>query len=205
MFQKMKNIDTAFRYMRMFTMVIVAGSILLDGFVFLKAYQLSVAYQKRVYVLANGKAIEAFTSTRKDNLIVEAKDHIIRFHEYFFILSPDDNQIKASIQKALYLADGSAKAVYGSLQENNYYSQMISGNVSQDIIIDSVQLNTNTYPYYFRCYGTEKITRPVSITDRDLITEGYLREIPRSDNNPHGFLIERWSILENKDLKTVNR
>lgn len=205
MFQKMKNIDTAFRYMRLFTMVIVAGSIVLDGFVFYKAYQLSIAYQGRVYVLANGKAIEAFTSTRKDNLVVEAKDHIIRFHEYFFILSPDDAQIKTSIQKALYLADGSAKNVYGNLQENNYYSQMIAGNVSQDITIDSVQLNTNVYPYYFRCYGTEKITRPVSITYRDLITEGYLREVPRSDNNPHGFLIERWSILENKDLKTVNR
>lgn len=205
MFQKMKNIDTAFRYMRLFTMVIVAGSILLDGFVFYKSYLLAKGTQDKVYVLANGKAVEAFSSLRKDNLAVEAKDHIIRFHEYFFILSPDDAQIKASIQKALYLADGSAKTVYGNLQGNNYYSQMIAGNVSQDMTVDSVQLNTNAYPYYFRCYGTETITRPVSITYRDLVTEGYLREVPRSDNNPHGFLIERWSILENKDLKTVNR
>lgn len=201
----MKNIDTAFRQSRMLMMLVVAGSFVLDGFVFYKSYQLAKATQDKVYVLANGKAIEAFSSVRKDNLAVEAKDHIVRFHEYFFILSPDDNQIKASIQKALYLADGSAKAVYGSLQENNYYSQMIAGNVSQDISIDSIQLNTNVYPYYFRLYGTEKITRPVSITDRDIITEGYLREVPRSDNNPHGFLIEKWSILENKDLKTTAR
>lgn len=205
MFQKMKNIDTAFRYVRLFTLLIVAGSLLLDGFVFYKSYELAKATQDKVYVLANGKAIEAFGSVRKDNLTVEAKDHIKRFHEYFFTLAPDDGQIKATIRKALYLADGSAKNIYGSLQENNYYSQIISGNVSQDMTIDSIQLNTNAYPYYFRCYGKEKIMRPVSITYRDLITEGYLREVPRSDNTPHGFLIERWSILENKDLKTVNR
>lgn len=205
MFQKMKNIDTAFKYVRLFTMLIVAGSILLDGFVFYKSYRLAKATQDKVYVLANGKAIEAFASVRKDNLAVEAKDHIERFHEYFFTLAPDDNQIKSTIRKALYLADGSAKNVYNDLQENNYYAQMISGNVSQDITIDSIQLDTNIYPYYFRCYGTEKITRPGSITYRDIITEGYLREVPRSDNNPHGFLIERWSILENKDLKTVAR
>lgn len=205
MFQKMKNIDTAFKYIRLFTLLIVAGSLLLDGFVFYKSYELSIATQNKIYVLANGKAIEAFSSVRKDNLIVEAKDHIKRFHEYFFTLAPDDGQIKSTIRKALYLADRSAKNIYGSLQENNYYSQMISGNVSQEVTVDSVQLNTKTYPYYFRCYGTEKIIRPVSITYRDLVTEGYLREVPRSDNNPHGFLIERWSILENKDLKTVNR
>ena len=39
----------------------------------------------------------------------------------------------------------------------------------------------------------------------DKITEGFLRNVARSDNNPHGFLIERWRVLENKDLKTLNR
>lgn len=168
----MKDINTAFRYGRMLSIMIVTGSLLLDGFVFYKSYQLAKATQDKVYVLANGKAIEAFGSVRKDNLVVEAKDHIARFHEYFFILSPDDNQIKANMKKALYLADGSAKSVFDDLQQNNYYSQMISGNVSQDMTIDSIQLNTNIYPYYFRCYGTEKITRPVSITYRDIITTG---------------------------------
>lgn len=205
MFQKMKNIDTAFRYIRLFTLVTVAGSLLLDVFVFFKSYQLSSASQNKIYVLANGKAIEAFGSVRKDNLEVEARDHIKRFHEYFFTLAPDEGQIRMSIEKALYLADGSARNIYGSLQENNYYAQLISGNVSQVVSIDSVQLKTGSYPYYFRLYGTETITRPVSITYRNLVTEGYLREVPRSDHNPHGFLIEKWSILENKDIKTVGR
>ncbi|WP_224070334.1 conjugative transposon protein TraK [Arachidicoccus terrestris] len=201
----MKNIDSAFRYVRLFTIIIVIGSLLLDGVVFFKSYQLSASSQSKIYVLASGKAIEAFGSVRKDNLGVEARDHIKRFHEYFFTLAPDDDQIRMGIQKALYMADGSARNIYSSLQENNYYAQLISGNVSQEVMIDSVQLNLNAYPYYFRLYGSEKIVRPVSTTYRSLVTEGYLREVPRSDNNPHGLLIEKWSILENKDLKTVAR
>jgi hypothetical protein len=60
-------------------------------------------------------------------------------------------------------------------------------------------------PYFFHCYGTIKITRPNSIVTRSLITQGYLRNVSRSDHNPHGFLIERWETLENKDIKTENR
>ncbi|HWJ27348.1 MAG TPA: hypothetical protein VNS32_12455, partial [Flavisolibacter sp.] len=58
---------------------------------------------------------------------------------------------------------------------------------------------------YFRCFATQRIIRPSSITIRSLITEGFLRNVARSDNNPHGFLIERWTTIENKDLKTEKR
>lgn len=205
MFTKMKNIDTAFQYVRRFTIVIVVGSLLLCGFVIFKSYQLAAITQSKVYVLANGKALEAFANDRKDNIPVEARDHIRTFHVDFFTLDPDDKVIQTNTSKALYLADGSAKRQYQDLKENGYYSNIIAGNISQEINIDSVALNMNQYPYYFRCYATQKIIRATSVSFRNLITEGYLRNVSRSDNNPHGFLIERWSMIENKDLKTEAR
>ena len=39
------------------------------------------------------------------------------------------------------------------------------------------------------------------ITVRSLITEGWLIDQPRTDNNPHGALITKWKTLENKDLQ----
>lgn len=158
-----------------------------------------------MYVLANGKALEAMASDRKDNIPVEAKDHINMFHHYFFTLDPDDKVIQRNITKALYLADGSAKQQYENLKENGYYSNIIAGNISQQISIDSVALNIDSYPYYFRCYGTQEIIRTTSFVYRSLITEGYLRNVSRSDNNSHGFLIERWNTIENKDVKTITR
>jgi conjugative transposon TraK protein len=205
MFRKMKNIDTAFRYVRGFTMLVIAGCVLISGFTIYKSIVLVSQMQQRIYILANGKALEAYASQRKDNVPVEAKDHVRTFHWHFFTLDPDDKVIKVNVTKALYLADESAKKTYDNLKENGFYSGLISGNISQTIRIDSVMVDINTYPYPFRCYGTQSIVRPTSITTRSLITEGTLRNVSRSDNNPHGFLIERWSTIENRDLKTENR
>ncbi len=205
MFSKMKNIDTAFTYIRGFTIVVVIGCIALCGFVLYKSYQLAAIMQSKVYVLANGKAIEAMAEDRKENIGVEARDHVKMFHQYFFTLDPDDKVIQANIAKALYLADASAKGEYEDLKESGYYSNIIAANISQQITVDSVVVNTDQYPYWFRCYGTQKIIRATSISFRSLITEGFLRNVSRSDNNPHGFLIERWTILENKDIKTEGR
>jgi conjugative transposon TraK protein len=105
----------------------------------------------------------------------------------------------------LYLADVSAKVQYDNLKENNYYSNLISGNISQEISVDSITIDVNQYPFYFRCFAQQKIIRPSTIVTRSLTTEGYLRNVARSDNNPHGFLIEKWKTIENKDLKTENR
>ena len=205
MFSKMKNIDTAFRYVRGFTMLVIIGCVILCCFALYKSFSLVSQMQDKVYILANGKALEAFSSDRKDNISVEAKDHVKTFHALFFSLDPDDKVIQINVTKALYLADDSAKRVYDDLKENGYYSGIISGNVSQTIAVDSITININEYPYQFRCYATQNIIRPTSIAYRSLITEGNLRNVSRSDNNPHGFLIERWNTIENRDLSSKNR
>lgn len=205
MFKKMKNIDTAFKYVRGFTMLVVVGSMAVCCLALYKSYSMVAQMQNKVYILANGKVLEAYASERKDNIPVEAKDHVKTFHRLFFTLDPDDKAIQSTITKALYLADGSAKRVYDNLKENGYYAGLVSGNVNQTIVVDSSVININEYPYRFRCYATQSIVRPTSITTRSLVTEGSLRNVSRSDNNPHGFLIEKWNILENNDLKTISR
>jgi conjugative transposon TraK protein len=205
MFPKARNIETAFQHVRLFTALVVVGSLSLCGLVCWLSYRASARAQERIYILASGKALEAVAQDRKDNVPVEARDHIRSFHQYFFSLDPDEKVINANLVRALYLADGSAKRQYDDLKETGYYSGIISGNISQEITIDSVSLDMTSYPYYFRCYATEKIIRPSSLVTRDLVTEGWLRNSSRSDNNPHGFLIERWTILDNRDMKTETR
>ncbi|RAI88097.1 conjugative transposon protein TraK [Algoriphagus yeomjeoni] len=205
MFSKPKNIDTAFRQIRLFTLTIILGCLLFSGFTLYKSQQLTASLQQKVYILANGKALEAFATDRRDNILVEAKDHISAFHRYFFTLDPDEKVIIANTAKALYLADASAKRQYDNLTESNYYSNIIAGNISQEINMDSVSIDLQQTPSYFRYYGTQQLTRTGSIVTRKLVTEGYLREVSRSDNNPHGFLIEGWKTLENTDTHIQNR
>lgn len=204
-FRKAKNIDTAFRQVRLFSLSFLSLCFLLMLYVLYKAYQQTSQAQERIYILANGKALEAYGADRKDNIPVEARDHVKMFHHYFFTMDPDDKVIQANITHALYLADGSAKQQYDNLKENGYYTNLISGNISQEVTADSIRINTESYPYYFLYQGSQRIIRPTSIVTRSLVTEGYLRNVSRSDNNPHGFLIERWKTIDNHDIKTEQR
>jgi len=205
MFRKTKNIDTAFKQVRLFSLAAISGTLLLSAYVIYNSYQLSNSAQKRIYILANGKALEAYAADRKDNVPVEARDHVKMFHHYFFTLDPDDKVVQSNITKALYLADATAKQQYDNLKENGFYTNLISGNISQEIQSDSVIINLEQYPYYFRYKGQQKIIRPTTIVTRSLITEGYLRNVSRSDNNSHGFLIERWKTIENNDIRIEQR
>src|SRR5689334_14915008 len=120
MFQKAKNIDAAFRQVRTFAILVILASVALSGYISSKAYQLAKEAQSHIYILSNGKAMEAFAGDRRENIPVEARDHVKMFHIYFFSLDPDDKVIRSNITKALYLADNSARKVYESLKENNY-------------------------------------------------------------------------------------
>ena len=205
MFTKMKNIDSAFRYVRGFTMLVILGCVMICCYTVYKSFESVSQTRDKVYILANGKALEAYASDRRDNVPVEARDHVRTFHKLFFTLDPDDKVIKTNITKALYLADDSAKRIYDDLKENGFYSGIISGNISQTIHIDSVAIDIKKYPYRFSCYAKQNIIRTTSISKRNLITSGSLRNVSRSDNNPHGFLIERWETIENRDIGVENR
>jgi conjugative transposon TraK protein len=205
MFTKAKNIDNAFKQTRNFFILLSAALLLLAIFCVYKSFKMVGDAQGKIYVLASGKAMEALAQERRDNIPVEAKDHIGTFHQFFFTLSPDDKLILSNITKAMYLGDASVKRAYDNLKESNYYSNIVSGNVSQTVKTDSIVVNTTEYPFYFRYYGSQEITRATTVVTRSLVTEGYLRNVPRSDNNSHGFLIERWQIIANKDVNVKNR
>lgn len=205
MFHQLKNIDTAFKHIKAFSIIMILACVVISLFALVKSYQATESAQSRIYILANGKALEAFSAGRKDNIQVEAKDHVKTFHQYFFGLDPDDKVIQANVSKALYLADQSAKSQYDNLKESGYYSNLIAANISQEINVDSVVLDVNQYPYFFRCFATQRLIRSTSTANRNLITEGFLRNVSRSDNNPHGFLIERWKIISNRDTTLQNQ
>lgn len=205
MFKKFKTLEEAFRKVRRLSLGFVVLSAAVSWWAIYNGTREAEKARKTVYVLLNGKAMEAVAADRKENLPVELRDHLRTFHRLFFDLDPDEKAIKASVLQSLYLADGSAKALYDDEVEKGFISGLISGNISQSVKLDSIWLNVDQEPYAFRCRGTQTMTRATSVTMRSLVTQGLVRNVERSDNNPHGFLIERFEVVENKDLKTVKR
>ena len=49
------------------------------------------------------------------------------------------------------------------------------------------------------------IIREKSVTERSLVTRGRLLNSTRSDNNPHGFILEAFRVVENRDIRVYDR
>ncbi|WPU99104.1 conjugative transposon protein TraK [Mucilaginibacter sp. cycad4] len=169
----------------------------------LYAYKLVSNAQKTIYILDNNVPILARQTDMQMNRPAEYRAHVDLFHSLFFSLTPDDNYMEYQMKKAMYLVDESGMRQYNDLKENGFFNSILSSSSVLTLQTDSITLDMPKH--YFRFYGRLKIDRRSSTVVRSLITEGYLKDIPRSNNNPHGVLITNWKTLENKDLQNVEK
>lgn len=205
-FKSLKNIESSFRQIRLFGIVFVCVCTGIVGYALWKSYSFAEKQREKIYVLDGGKSLMlALSQDLSQNRPVEAREHVKRFHELFFTLSPDKNAIESNIQRSFFLADKSAFNYYKDLSEKGYYNRIISGNINQTVQVDSVVCNFDRYPYQVATYARQMIVRESSITERSLVTRCRLLNSVRSDNNPHGFIIEAFEITENKDLQVLKR
>ena len=205
-FKSLKNIESSFKQIRIFGIVFLCLCTAIVSYSVWSAYDFAEAQRQKIYVLDGGKSLMlALSQDLSQNRPVEAKEHVKRFHELFFTLSPDKSAIESNIQRAMFLSDRSAFNYYKDLSEKGYYNRIISGNINQSILIDSVICNFDVYPYDIVTYARQMIIRESNITERSLITHSKLLNSVRSDNNPHGFTIEGFEIKENKDIRVLNR
>lgn len=205
-FKSLKNIESSFKQIRLFGIIFICLCAGIVGYSIWSSYTFAEAQRQKIYVLDGGKSLMlALSQELSQNRPVEAKEHIRRFHELFFTLSPDKSAIESNVKRALLLSDKSAFNYYNDFSEKGYYNRIISGNINQVVQVDSVACNFDTYPYRATTYARQMIIRESNITERSLITTCNLLNSVRSDNNPQGFTIEAFTIIENKDIKTSKR
>lgn len=205
-FKSLNNIESSFRQLRLFSIVFLVMCSGVMGYSVWKAYSFAEAQRQKIYILDEGKSLMlALSQDLSQNRPVEAREHVKRFHELFFTLSPDKNAIESNIQRALFLTDRTAFNHYRDLSEKGYYNRVISGNIIQRVEVDSVECDFDRYPYEVTTHARQFIIREKSITERSLVTTGRLQNSVRSDNNPHGFILEGFRVVENKDIRTIDR
>ena len=205
-FKSLKNIESSFRQIRLFSIVFLASCTLLTVFSVWKSYRFAEEQREKIYVLDEGKSlIMALSQDAARNRPVEAREHVRRLHELFFTLAPDKAAIESNVGRALQMADKSALSYYKVLQEKGFFNRLIAGNVSQMVKVDSIRCDFDRYPYEVTTFARQRILRESTVTERSLVTTCRLVNVSRSDNNPQGFLAEHFEILENRDLRTVER
>ena len=205
-FKSLKNIETSFRQIRLFGIVYTAACALVVVCSVVCAFRFAEAQRQKIYVLDGGKSLMlALSQDLSQNRPAEAREHVRRFHELFFTLSPEKSAIEHNVKRALLLADKSAYNYYADFAEKGFYNRIIAGNINQVLQVDSVVCNFDRYPYEARTYARQMIIRESNVTERTLVTACRLLNASRSDDNPNGFTFVGFTVLENKDIRTIER
>ena len=153
-FKSLGNIETSFRQIRLYAFVFAIVCVAISGYALYASYSFAKEQREKIYVLDNGKSLMlALSQDLSQNRPAEAREHVRRFHELFFTLSPEKSAIEHNVKRALLLADKSVYHYYSDFAEKGYYNRIIAGNINQVLKVDSVVCDFNAYPYRAVTYG----------------------------------------------------
>lgn len=201
-----RDIEKSFRRQSLLTIVAVGGALVFALVVGLSALSFAEKQRSKIYVLDQGKslllALQTDAILSKD---VEIRDHVTRFHELMFTLSPQKQTIQENLDRAFNLADRSAFEYSQDLAEKGYYARIVSANISQQMLVDSVVFAGSGYPWQVRTYARQYVVRESKVSLYSFVSTCQVIEGRRSDVNPHGLLIEKFKVISNDLIETRKR
>jgi len=200
-----ESIESGFKKMKFITVSVLCFCLIFVLGITYFAFASVNAVQERIYIVDHGQAFSASLASGNQNRDLEIHDHVARFHELMFRLSPSKEAITRNIDRALIMCDKSAYDYYMDLSEKDFYSRLVNANISQDFSIDSIKIHMHSYPYGARLFGKLYVLRENSITAYDFESSCELVDIERSTANPHGLMMEHFKIEKNEKLETRRR
>ncbi len=200
------TIESSYKKMKVITISVVTMAAFVAIGSVMYAFSFLSSHSDNIYILDKGSAYSAtVTAEKMVNRGLEAEDHVKRFHEFMFNLSPSRDAIQRNIESALLMCDQKAYDYYLDQQEKGFYSRLIQTNTSQYISVDSVKLDMSVYPYAERTFGRIFILRESNITSYMFESSGQLVDVGRSKGNPHGLLLEKFAVTRYDRIETRRR
>ena len=200
------NIESGFRKTKILAVSAIAGACLLAGFTVYRSLSFAQSARDNIYVVDSGGAATAAraapSGAEKD---LEVQDHLVRFHELMFNLSPSSEAIRRNIDRALVMSDRSAYDYWMDMSERGFYQRLVSANISQQIVVDSVRTDLSVYPYEAETFGKLYLLRESNITAYEFESACRLVDVERSQSNPHGLMIEKFNVRRSESIGTKRR
>lgn len=198
-------VDDQFKATRMLTTAVLAFSAVTVTATLLLSFRFVRLSRDTIYVVDGGSAVMATMADGSAQREQEIEDHVTRFHELMFNLAPTRESHDRRFEAAFNMADRSAYEYWNDQNETGYYTRLISANISQEILVDSVKLSMSSYPYPAVLYGKVQLVRESNITRFDFASRCQLREVARSRQNPHGLLVEKFEVTMYENIGTRRR
>lgn len=201
-----ENIESGFRKTKVLTVCTIAGACVIAGTAVFRAFDFAEDARDNIYVVdAQGAATSAKAAGSGAEKDLEVQDHLVRFHELMFNLSPSSEAIRRNIDRALVMSDRSAYDYWMDLSERGFYQRLVSANISQQIVVDSVRADLSSYPYEAVTFGKLYLLRESNITAYQFESACRIVDVERSRSNPHGLMIEKFNVRRNENIGTKRR
>lgn len=202
----LNNLNSAFKLTKIISIISIFGAFILITVFYFSSQAKIEKSREKIYVLSNGDVLQfALSKNIDENRPAEIKSHVATFSKLFFELDPDPKDIKEKVDKALVLIDNSGQQMHSSRKEKLYYHKIVESSISLRMKIDSTRVDISRYPYGVTVYGKQKFIRPSKITYRNFIADCQIRNVKRTDDNPHGLFIENFKLIDNKIINERSR
>ena len=184
-----KNIYDVLKLNRFIVLIVVVGAVLTSVVSILMVIKLHKEVVNNAFVVnGDGSVIPLKLVSQRENLIVEALDHLDIFHRYFYNL--DASNYESNLEKALWLGNSSADALYRQKKADGFYNRLLQYSLVQKVLSIESELDEQQEPYSFRTRTVFQINRGTVTDTYELITTGKLIHVDRNfPKNTHGLLI----------------
>ena len=137
----------------------------------------------------NGEVIPLQWVQQKENLEVEALEHLRLFHTYFYDI--DATNFESNIEKALWLGNSTVDNVYRQKKADGVYNRLMQYSLVQKVISIDSEIDLKAEPYPFRTTTVFQINRGSIIDTYELVTTGKILHLEKRNfpKNTHGLLI----------------
>lgn len=205
MIKLFRNIEDNFKTMRVLCIVCIITSGAVSIFTIANSSSILENERNKVYIVDKNGTITATRSDASKTKTLEIQSTVSRFHELMFNLAPSAVTIEENLEKAYSLSDKSAYNYVQDLTERGFYNRLISANISQQIVVDSIDVNTSSYPYRVKTFSRNYVLRESSISVYIMETSCNAVDIERSTVNPSGILLEKFTVVKNDLISTERR
>jgi len=137
----------------------------------------------------DGEVIPLQWVHQKENLEVEALEHLRLFHIYFYDI--DATNFEMNIEKALWLGNSTVDNVYRQKKADGVYNRLMQYSLVQKVISIDSEIDLKAEPYPFRTTTVFQINRGSIIDTYELVTKGKILHLEKRNfpKNTHGLLI----------------
>jgi hypothetical protein len=205
--QSLSNLNHGFKQANRIAMLSIFGLIAVSLVCIFLIFKLNQDVVKnKLVVVAN-----EYGTYQIANKEAQMKAHIKNFHKLFYNI--DQFNWSNNVKSSLYLIDNkNGKDLYDAYKSNGFFKRIRENNMSVGVDIDSIYLNlidseNKTYEAVF--HGKQIKRAGDYIQKMRLVTQMKIYPVANSDNNPFGYMIYDYQIINNteiitKDIKSID-